>query len=81
MVTKFKLLVTLDQNLQVMVTNRGKIERTRKCLGLTLLIQDYPIHDNFYVLPVTACQVVLGVQWLATLGLIETDYIESTMSF
>jgi hypothetical protein len=33
------------------------------------------------VLPVAACQAVLGVQWLETLGPIETDYKQLSMSF
>lgn len=33
------------------------------------------------MLPVAACQAVLGVQWLETLGPIETDYRQLTMSF
>ena len=32
-------------------------------------------------LPVAACRLVLGVQWLATLGPIKTDYKQLTMSF
>ena len=80
-VTKFGLPVTTDQKLQVMVANRDKIDCVGQCLGLTVLIQDHPITTDFYVLPVAACQAVLGVQWLATLGPVETDYHKLTISF
>ena len=80
-VTKFGLSVARDQKLQVMVANRDKIDCDGRCLALTLLIQNFPVRADFYVLPAAACQVVLGVQWLATLGPIETDYNKLTMSF
>ncbi|CAL5444953.1 unnamed protein product [Camellia sinensis] len=79
--TKFGLPVAHDQKLQVMVANRNKIDCDGQCVGLTLLVQDFPIQADFYVLPAAACQVVLGVQWLATLGPVETDYSRLTMTF
>lgn len=36
---------------------------------------------NFYVLPVVTCPIVLGVQWLATIGPIETNYSNLMMKF
>ena len=51
------------------------------CLTLPLVIQGYHIKDDFYILPVAACQVVLGVQWLETLWPIEMNYRQLTMSF
>ncbi|XP_028065295.1 uncharacterized protein LOC114268339 [Camellia sinensis] len=80
-VTKFGLPVARDQKLQVMVANMDKIDCDGRCLGLILLIQNFLVQEDFYVLPAAACQVVLGVQWLATLGPIETDYSKLTMSF
>jgi len=50
-------------------------------MGLLLNIQGLSIRADFYVLPVVACQTVLGVQWLKTLGSIETDYKQLSMSF
>ena len=80
-VTKFGLPVVRDKTLQVMVGYREKIDCSGCCLELTLVIQDHPIQADFYVLLVVACQAVLGVQWLETLGPIETDYRKLTMSF
>ena len=50
-------------------------------MGLSLSIQGITIQANIFVLPVAACQAVLGVQWLETLGSIETDYKKLIMSF
>ena len=80
-VTKFGLNVAHDQKFQVMVANRDKINCDGRLIGLSLLVQNFPIQAYFYFLPAAACQVVLGFQWLATLGQIETDYNKLTMSF
>ncbi|KAH7525299.1 hypothetical protein FEM48_Zijuj06G0210200 [Ziziphus jujuba var. spinosa] len=73
----------MDQGnkLPVMVANGDRIECVGKCMGLTLTVQNCPVQSNFYVLPVAACPIVLGVQWLETLGPIETDYRQLTMKF
>ncbi|KAL5778101.1 hypothetical protein ACOSP7_011027 [Xanthoceras sorbifolium] len=64
-----------------MVANREKINCTGRYLALPLDIQGYKVKANFYILPVAACQLVLGVQWLATLGPIEMNYQRLTMTF
>ncbi|KAK9230741.1 hypothetical protein WN944_023713 [Citrus x changshan-huyou] len=80
-VSKFGLPVVRDKRFQVMVANREKIECAERCLNLAITIQNHPIKADFYVLPVSTCQAVLGVEWLATLGPIKTDYSKLTMTF
>ncbi|KAL5787255.1 hypothetical protein ACOSP7_004204 [Xanthoceras sorbifolium] len=80
-VSKFGLPVVRDQTLQVMVGNKEIITCTGRCLGLTLMAQGYLIQVDFYVLLVVASQIVLGVQYLETLGPIETNYRQLTMTF
>ena len=60
-VTKFGIPINRSQRFQVMVANREKTTCTGQCQSLTLIIQGIAITANYYVLPVTACQVVLGV--------------------
>ena len=62
-----------------MVANLETIICAGQCLALTLVIQNHPITVNFYMLLVSACQAVLGVQWLETLIPIETNYHTLTM--
>ncbi|KAL5840697.1 hypothetical protein ACOSQ4_013305 [Xanthoceras sorbifolium] len=81
LVNKFGLTVNHDHTFQVMVANTEKIECLGRCLALTLEIQGYQVKVDFYVLPIAACPLVLGVQWLATLGPVETDYRELIMTF
>ncbi|GFS41766.1 hypothetical protein Acr_00g0076330 [Actinidia rufa] len=80
-VRKLEFPIMRDQKLQVMVANQDKINCERRCLGITLIIHDLPIQAIFYILLVTTFQEVLGVQWLATLGPVETNYDKVTMSF
>ncbi|KAH9699581.1 hypothetical protein KPL71_024420 [Citrus sinensis] len=80
-VSKFRLPVVCDKKLQVMVANREQIECAGQCQRLTLTVQGHLITADYYILPVAACQLVLGVQWLETLGPIETDYKKLTMTF
>lgn len=78
---KYNLPVTHDKSFQVTVANRERVKCTGRCLALTMTVQNHVITAVFYVLPVAACQAVLGVQWLETLGSIETNYKELTMAF
>ncbi|KAL5755185.1 hypothetical protein ACOSP7_023405 [Xanthoceras sorbifolium] len=70
-VSKLGLPLVCDTTFQVMMANKEKIDCSGKCISLTLFIQDQPITTDFYVL----------VQWLETLGPVETDYQKLTMSF
>ncbi|KAL5736045.1 hypothetical protein ACOSQ2_030833 [Xanthoceras sorbifolium] len=81
LVKKCGLTVTNDHAFQVIVANREKIDCVGRYLALSLEIQGYKMQVDFYVLLIVACQLVLGVQWLATLGPIETDYKKLTMTF
>ncbi|KAH7532957.1 hypothetical protein FEM48_Zijuj04G0078500 [Ziziphus jujuba var. spinosa] len=80
-VTRWGLPVVHGSPFQVMVANREKIQCFGKCVGLELIIQGCTVKADFYVLLVAACQVVLGVQWLETIGPIQTNYKNLTMSF
>ena len=65
----------------ITVRNKEIIKCTGRCMGLSLSIQGFTIHADFYFLPVATCQAYLGVQWLETLGTIETNYKKLSMSF
>lgn len=63
------------------MSNREKIECAGQCQLFTITIQGGPIAVDYYVLPVAACQLVLGVQWLETFGPIKTDYKQLSLTF
>lgn len=80
-VSKCGLPVNHSKQFEAMMTNREKITCNGQCQGLTLNIQRQTITTNYYILLVTACQLVLGVQWLETLGPIEMDFKKLIMSY
>ena len=60
-VSRFGLPVVREKKLQVIVANQERIECMGQCPGLMLTIQGIPVTIDYYILPVAACQVVLGV--------------------
>lgn len=66
--SKCGLPMIRSKNIKVMVANKETMECTRFCQALTINIQGTPITADYYVLPMVVCLIVLGVQWLATLG-------------
>ena len=80
-VAKYKLHVVHDKSFQVMVANHQQVNCFGRCLALTLIVQGYEITADYFVLPEASCQAVLGVQWLETLGPIESNYKDLTMGF
>ena len=55
-------------NMKVMVANGKKIEKVGKCHKVNLQIQDFNLESPFFTVPLGGVDVVLGIQWLRTLG-------------
>lgn len=51
------------------------------CENISITIQDIPFSIDLYVLPISSTKIILGVQWLKSLGPILTDYNTLTMKF
>ncbi|GJZ88094.1 transposon ty3-G gag-pol polyprotein [Tanacetum coccineum] len=81
LVDRFGLVVERDTPFKVVVANREHVSCTGRVRNLTITIQGYVISTDFFVLPVAACPIVLGVQWLKTLGPVEIDYNQLTIGF
>ena len=67
--------------LEVKVANGIIIKTLGSCLGVTITIQGYQFVIDFNVLHLGGCEVVLGTQWLSTLGEISWDFQLLTMKF
>ncbi|KAH7545445.1 hypothetical protein FEM48_Zijuj01G0094700 [Ziziphus jujuba var. spinosa] len=78
-----KLGIPIDhtKKFSVIVANKECIECVGVCRSLQVRIQGYTLFADYYVLPVATCPLVLGVQWLETLGPVKVDYKHLTMSF
>ena len=51
-----------------MVADGKKIDDVKKCYNVKLQIEDYNLESRFYTLPLGEVDIVLGIQWLQTLG-------------
>ncbi|KAL6193211.1 hypothetical protein ACLB2K_034295 [Fragaria x ananassa] len=49
--------------------------------GVTVKIQEYELTSDFLLLPVPGCDLLLGAQWLDTLGFIGWHFLEKVMMF
>ena len=66
---------------KVMVGNGAEIPCASMCKGVPIKLQSNSFEVDLYVMPLSGADVVLGVQWLKTLGPILTDYDNLTMKF
>ncbi|KAF5447343.1 hypothetical protein F2P56_032901 [Juglans regia] len=75
-----KLKVLKDRGLQVKVANGAKILSQSRCEE-NISIQGTKFLVPFHVLNLGGCDIVLGVQWLKTLGAIHWDFTKMIMQF
>ncbi|XP_006577454.1 uncharacterized protein [Glycine max] len=67
--------------LRVMVGNGSVMECNKLCANTQLCIQGHMFTVTLRVLPLSGAEVVLGVEWLRTLGPVITNYASFTMHF
>ncbi|XP_006579161.1 uncharacterized protein [Glycine max] len=67
--------------LRVTVGNDDELHCHQLCVAVTVHIQNHSFTVDFHILPLCGADVVLGVQWLKTLGPVLMDYASFTMKF
>jgi len=67
--------------MRVMIGNGSTIDCDAKCTAIPIIIQGCTFNVDLFQLPIGDADIVLGVQWLKTLGLVTTEYSTLTMSF
>jgi hypothetical protein len=67
--------------LSVRVANGDRVVCPGVCPALPASVQEEPFKLTCYILPLDGFDVVLGVQWLRTLGPILWDFEKLTMTF
>ena len=67
--------------LRVMVGNGQYLECHSICDAISVQIQNHNFTVDLHVLPISSANVVLGVQWLKSLGPVLTDYSTLSMQF
>lgn len=73
--------VTTTTQFQVTVADGGVISSSGKCSHVPVNIQGFQFHLDFFLLPVSGCDIVLGAEWLRSLGAILWDFSKLTMQF
>jgi hypothetical protein len=81
MVKQLGLLTQQGHPFNVLVGNGEQLGCTSFCPNIHLTMGSQEFVVDLYVLPLSGAELVLGVQWLKTLGPIVTDYDKLTMSF
>lgn len=67
--------------LRFMVGNGNEIECYHLCEGVVVHVQGQIFTVDLHVLPLCWADLVLGIQWLKSLGLILIEYNDLTMKF
>jgi hypothetical protein len=64
-----------------MVGNGSHIHCSGFCPNVPITLQNTPFHIPIYLFPVEGAYVVLGMEWLKTLGKIDADFTIPSISF
>jgi hypothetical protein len=66
---------------QVMIANGGTINYLGKCHKINLTMGEYVMNSPIIYIPMGGVDVVLGVQWLQSLGIVAFNFQEIFMKF
>jgi hypothetical protein len=64
-----------------MIANGGMMKCVGKCENVRLQMGDYRVKTHLFFINMGGCDIVLGEEWLRTLGLVIMDFKEIYMSF
>jgi hypothetical protein len=78
---KVQLQITATPLLRVKIANGTTVQSMGKVTSVTFKVQGYSFSTNFYLIALGGCDMVLGVDWLSTLGPILWDFSLMTMQF
>eukprot|EP00253_Pinus_taeda_P029117 PITA_29117 len=68
-------------NFQVQIVDGGTMKCECRCENVKLQMGDYQLKTHMFAIHIGGCNIVLGVEWLLTLGPIIMDFQELYMSF
>jgi hypothetical protein len=68
-------------NFQIMIANGGSMKCGGHCENVHLQIGDYHLKSHMFAIDMGGCDIVLGADWLRTLGPILMDFKALTMQF
>lgn len=81
LVKKIKGQLDTYHSFSVKIVDGGKVNTTWSLGAISLKIQDFQCTTDFYALPLEGCDIVLGVQWLRTIGPVLWEFDKLYMKF
>jgi hypothetical protein len=73
--------ICVINNFQIMISNGGSMKCGGHCENVHLQIGQYHMKYHMFSIDMGGCDIVLGAEWLRTLGPILMDFKELTMQF
>ena len=67
-------LIRLVSNFQILIANGGTMKCGGRCENVKLQMGNYNLKNHMFSITMGGCDIVLGVEWLRTLGPITMDY-------
>lgn len=80
-VEELKLQVHGTKEFAVSLGTGDAIRGWGECREVKLMIQGFEIMDSFYPMELGNSDIILGIQWLETLGSVGTNWKTQTMKF
>jgi hypothetical protein len=78
---KLKVSISKEQRIRVKVANGEEVVSEGKCMQLKVQLQNFFFTSEAYMIILAGCDMVLGIQWLLTLGPIIWNFKVLTMEF
>ncbi|CAH9101834.1 unnamed protein product [Cuscuta europaea] len=79
LVNQLKIPYQIITGYKVQIGNGDRIANNGRCEGLALCLQKAVIQQDFYILELGGTDVVLGMEWLASLGDVEVNFQKQTI--
>jgi hypothetical protein len=73
--------IRVVNNFQIMIANGGSMKCGGRCENVHLQIGQYNLKSHMFSIDMGGCDIVLGVEWIHTLGPITMDFKDLTMQF
>lgn len=78
-VQRLQIPVTTTRSYNVSVGDGYSVRGNQKCINVELEVQGLPIKQTFYVFDMRGADLVLGIDWLKSLGEVRVDWGRLTM--
>jgi hypothetical protein len=78
---KLKVSISREQRIKVKVANGDEVVSEGKCMQIEVQLQKFYFTTDAYMIMLAGCDMILGIQWLVSLGSIIWNFKVLTMEF